>query len=300
MSRKQFSWLLLATVVLAVLVLIFPGRTGRESGIEQTVFIPGLAEQVNDIKWLRLTAAGGEVIATLQRENNAWVVEEESGYRADWGLVKTLLSSLSRAEVVEEKTSNPGYYARLGVEDVSAVDAAGVMVEFAGDSGLPAVIIGNSAQGRDGQYARLKSSAKSVLIDTRIDVPRDQIAWLDKTIVDIADAEVVEYEINHPDGESIKAARTSADDENFDLQNIPAGREIKSEWSVDAPANSLAALNFQAVVPAAQLAWESATRFRILTADGLMVESELLTVPGIDGDGAQSEYWLRLSAGVYT
>ncbi|MCJ7815898.1 MAG: DUF4340 domain-containing protein, partial [Xanthomonadales bacterium] len=151
-----------------------------------------------------------------------------------------------------------------------------------------------------GQYARLKDSAKSVLIDTRIDVPRDQIAWLDKTIVDIPDAEVVEYEINHPDGESIKAAKASADDENFGLQNIPAGREIKSEWGVDAPANSLAALNFQAVVPAAQLAWETATRFRILTADGLMVESELLTVPGSEGDGAQSEHWLRLSAGVYT
>jgi hypothetical protein len=214
--------------------------------------------------------------------------------------VKTLLSSLSRAEVVEEKTSKPEYYARLGVEEVSSVDAAGVMIEFAGDSGLPAVIIGNSAQGRDGQYARLKDSAKSVLVDTRIDVPRDQIDWLDKNIVDVADAEVVEYEIIHPDGESIKAKKASADDENFELQNVPQGREIQSGWSVDAPANSLAELDFQAVAPATQMDWEGATRLRILTADGLLVESEWLAVQSGDGEEAPEEYWLRLNAGVYT
>jgi hypothetical protein len=300
MSRKHFSWLLLATIVVAVLVLVFPGRTGRESSIDQGVLIPGLAEQVNDIRWLRLTGAGDEVIATLMREDNAWVVEEVSAYRADWGAVKTLLSSLSRAEIIEEKTSKPGYYPRLGVEDVSAAEAAGVMVEFEAESGLPAVIIGNSAQGREGQYARLKDSAKSVLIGTRIDVPGDRIAWLDKAIVDIAEAEVVEYEIIHPGGESIKAVKASADDENFDLQALPEGREIKSDWAVNAPANSLAALELQAVVPASQMDWENASRFRILTADGLMLDLELLTVPGPGGEEASSGQWLRLEAGVYT
>lgn len=300
MSRKHFSWLLLATGIVAVLVLVFPGKTGRESSLVQTVLIPGLAGQVNDIEWFRLTAAGGEIIATLKRENNAWVVEETSSYHADWGMVKNLLSLLSRAEVIEEKTSKPGYYARLGVEDVSSSQAAGVMVEFSGDSGLAAVIIGNRAQGRDGQYARLRDSAESVLVDTRIDVPREQSSWLDKSIVDVTDAEVVEFEIIHPDGEFIKATRTSADDENFELQNPPADREINSEWTVNAPANSLAALDLQGVVPAALLDWESATRFRILTADGLMVEAELLVVPGGAGEGAQSEHWMRLNGGVYT
>jgi hypothetical protein len=285
--------------MLAVLVLVFPGKTGRESSIEQTVLVPGLAEQVNDINWLRLIAAGGEVIATLRRENIAWVVVESSGYRADWNRVKTLLSSLSRAEVVEEKTSKPEYYARLGVEDVSSVDAAGVMVEFAVDSGLPAVIIGNSAQGRDGHYARLRDSAKSVLINTRIDVPGEAIEWLDRAIVDVADAEVVEYEIIHPDGESVKAKKASADDENFELQNVPEGREIKSEWSVNAPANALAALEFEAVAPATQLDWEDAARFRVLTADGLQLEVKMLALqPGEEEEGL-TEHWLRLDAGDY-
>jgi hypothetical protein len=62
----------------------------------------------------------------------------------------------------------------------------------------------------------------------------------------------------------------------------------------------LAVLELQDVVPASQMDWENATRFRILTADGLMLDLELLTVSGPDGEEASSGHWLRLDAGVYT
>ena len=300
MSKKHFSWLLLVTTAVAVLVLLFPGKAGRESSVEPSVLIPGMAEQVNDIEWMRLTAAGDETIATLNRESGFWVVEEASSYRADWDLVKTLLSALSQAEVIEVKTANPEYYSRLGVEEVDSAEAGGVMVEFAGDSGLPALIIGNEAQGRGGQYARLRSSVESVLIDAEIDIPREQSDWLESGILDISDAEVVEFEIIHTDGESVKALKASADEENFKLQEVPDGREIKSQWSVDAPANSLAALDLQDVVPESQFNWEDATRFRILTADGLVVETDLLAVDDGQVEDPQSRYWIRLAAGIYT
>ena len=142
MSRKHFSWLLFLTFVVAGLVLMVPGKTSKESSIEQTVLLPGAAAQVNDIDWLRLTSGGKVTVTTLKREGSVWVVEEASAYRADWGRLKTLLTGLSQAEVVEAKTANPDYYPRLGVEDVSAPAAAGVMIEFSAGSGLPALIIG--------------------------------------------------------------------------------------------------------------------------------------------------------------
>jgi hypothetical protein len=300
MSRKHFIWLFLATLVTAALVLFYPSHTGRESRSGETTLIPGLTEQVNSVEWLRLSAAGDETLVTLKRENKRWVVEEVSAYRADWDLVKTLLGSLSRAEILEQKTANANLYSRLGVEDVSLADAAGVMIEFAQDSGFPAVIIGNQAQGRGGQYARLAGSDSSVLIDLTIDLPKEQSDWLDKKIVDISDAEVVEFEIIHPGGESVRAVKASADDENFDLQNVPDDREIESDWSVNAPANSLAALELQAVIPAAQLNWDNAVRFRLLTADGLTVDTEILTVEnGAEPDGP-AEQWIRLQAELYS
>jgi hypothetical protein len=305
MSKKHFSWLLIATIAVAALVLFIPGKTGKESSLEQTVFLPGAAGRINDIEWLRLTSAGGVTIATLKREGSAWVVEEASAYRADWGRLKSLLADLSQAEVVEAKTANPEFYPRLGVEDVGSPEAGGVMIEFAADSGLPAVIIGNSAQGRDGQYARLRDSAESALIDRRLDISRERSGWLDKTIVDISDAEVVEVEINFPDGENIRALKFSADDENFQLQDIPAGQEIKSEWSINSLARALVALNLDSVATDAGLDWSDAIRFRLLTADGLLLETDLIAVEaaaeaGTTEEAAEGEYWIRLRAGLYT
>ena len=298
MSRKHFSWLLFLTFVVAGLVLMVPGKTRKESSIEQTVLLPGAAAKVNDIDWLRLTSGGNVTVTTLKREDSVWVVEEASGYRADWEGLKTLLSGLSRAEVIEAKTANPDYYPRLGVEDVSLPDAGGVMIEFSADSGLPALIVGNSAQGRDGQYVRLRDSAESALIDRRLDVSANQSDWLDKIIIDVSDAEVVEVEINHPDGESIKALKFSADDENFKLQGIPEGMEIKSEWNVNALAGALAALDLESVAPDDNFDWNNAVRYRLLTADGLLLESALLAV---NADGTtEKEYWIRLQAGLYT
>ena len=305
MSRKHFSWLFFITFVVAALVLMIPGKTGKESSFGPTVFLPGAAAKVNDIEWLRLTSAGGVTIATLKREGPAWVVEEASGYRADWGRLKTLLSALSRAEVIETKTAIIEYYSRLGVEDVSSPQATGVMIEFSGDSGLPALIIGKNAQGREGQYARLRDAAEAVLIDQRLDVPMEQSDWLDQMVIDIPDAEVVEVRINHPDGESIQANRASADDEDFLLQDIPEGMEVKSAWGVNGLAGALAALSLDYVVPEDDLDWANAIRYSLLSADGLLVEAQLLAIETsaeaeMVDEPAQSEYWLRLQAGLYT
>ena len=46
MSKKHFSWLLIITVIAAVLVLLVPGKTGKESTFESSDLLPGLASQL--------------------------------------------------------------------------------------------------------------------------------------------------------------------------------------------------------------------------------------------------------------
>ena len=299
MSRKHFSWLLATTLVVAVAVLLMPVRTGKDAGFERTPLLPGLQQQVNELDWVRVVGAGDAVMATIKRADGHWRVEELHGYRADWARLRALLADLAQAQVIEAKTANPGFYDRLGVEDVAAPEATGVRVEFGESSGLPAVIVGKRAEGRDGRYARLQGEAQSVLIDRVLDLPTTREDWLDKTIVDITDSEVVEFEIRHADGERVLARKVSADDENFQLQDIPEGREIKSAWTVDSLANGLASLNLEAVAPEDEVDWGAATRFGLVTADGLRVDVDLATreVPG--GGDAAAEHWIRLQAGLY-
>jgi hypothetical protein len=300
MSRKHFSWLLAVTLVVAVAVLLMPVRTGKDAGFERTPLLPELQQQVNELDWLRFVGAGDAVIATLRRADDHWQVEELHGYRADWTRLRALLADLAQAQVIEAKTANPEFYDRLGVEDVAAPEATGVRVEFGESSGLPAVIVGKRAEGRDGRYARLQGEAQSVLIDHGLDLPAAREDWLDKAIVDIADSEVVEFEIRHADGERVLARKVSADDENFQLQGIPEDREIKSAWTVDSLANALASLELEAVAPEGEVDWDGAVRFGLVTADGLRVDVDLATreAPG-GGDAAAAEHWIRLQAGLY-
>jgi hypothetical protein len=301
MSRKHFSWLLFTTFVVAAAVLLMPGKTGRESALEATRILPDLESRVNEVDWLRVTGAGDRTIATLKREQGAWVVEEAAGYRADWLKLKTLLTDLAQAEVVEAKTANPEYYDRLGVEDVATPGAGGVMIEFSADSGIPSVIVGKTPQGRSGQYLRLADSTASALVDRSLDLPAERRGWLDRAIIDIGDDEVVEVSVIHPDGEEVRISKGSAGEENFDLQDIPEGREIRSEWTVNAPANALAGLALEDVAADGEIDWSEAVRYSLMTADRLLIDAELVTVdPAGDDESGQAEYWLRISAGVYT
>lgn len=300
MSRKHFSLLLGVTLVVALLVLLLPGKTGRESDVARTPLLPDLQEQVNQLDWLRVTGPAETVIVTLSRGDGYWQVEEANGYRADWEQLKTLLTDLTQAEIVEAKTDNPAYYGRLGVADVNQPDAGGVLIEFAEPSGLPALIVGNRSEGRDGHYVRLQDAAQSVLIDRSLEVPRDRMAWLEKEIVHVADSEVVEVELLHADGERVVARKASADDENFALQGIPEGREVQSAWSVNSLANGLASLTLDAVVPDTEIDWSGSERFGLVTADGLRMDAELVAVESVaDDEASETAHWIRLQAGLY-
>lgn len=291
MGKKHFSTLLLVTVMVAALVLLVPGKTGKESAFQKYRLLPGLATLVNEIEYVQLTGAGGEIIATLIRRGGKWLVAESSNYRADWTVVRQFLSDLAAAEVIEGKTSNSEFYTRLGVEDVDGPDAAGVLIGFAEETGLSSVIVGNKAQGREGQYVRLLGSVKSALIDRAMTVPRDVQQWLDRKIIDVQEGEVVEISINHPDGEQVFLRKVSADDTDFELQNVPQGQEIKSNWTVNSIGGGMASLRLDAVVPASDIDWTDAVKVSVLTAGGLQVSAKLVST--------QEQHWISLSASAY-
>lgn len=300
MSRKHFSWLATLALLAVIIALLLPGGEVKEAEFAEIPLLPELQEQANDIAWLQVTAAGGEILVTLVRTGESWTVEEAAGYRADWEVLRPLISGLAAAQIVEPKTANPAYYDRLGVEDVTAPDASGLQLAFDPATGLPALILGNDAQGREGQYARLADSAQSVLIDRSLELPADRSGWLDRGIIDISDSEVVEVEIRHPDGERIVARKTSADDKNFVLEGVEAGFEPKSDYTVNSMAGALSSLDLDEAEQAVQFDWAGASKFRLLSADGLDVEVDLLSVPVGQEAETDEVRWVRLQAGLYT
>ena len=103
--------------------------------------------------------------------------------------------------------------------------------------------------------------------------------------------EVVEFSITHPDGEVIKALKKSADDADFELVDIPPGREIGSSWSVNELAGGLSALRLEEVTSDIGLDLSSPVVFTLLTADGMRVNAWLII--------HQGGPWIRLGVSVY-
>ena len=287
--KRSFLYLAVLTLVALVLV-IFVAPGDRRSGelATDTLLLPGMAEEVNDVNRVEIVSGGNVTAVTLLKGEQQWTVEQMGGYRADWSKIQSLLAALAQARVVEAKTDKPEYYKRLGVEDISSEDAANVMVRVSAGDQTTAVLIGNAAKGRQGQYVRVQDSAGSLLVDKAFDVPREVIDWADSRIIDINSSEVAEVEILHPTSERILVMRISADQTDFDLADLPSDREIKSSWAVNSLGSVFTLLDMQRVMPAADVDWTDAVNLRLLMFSGVEILADMVQ----QGD----EYLLRLKA----
>jgi hypothetical protein len=287
--KRIFIYLAVVTLVaIALVTLVTPKDTPSGQSAVDDLLLPAIAGQINDVDRLEIVTAGDTTIATLVRAQGVWQLEQMDGYRADWSKVQALLAALAQARVVESKTDKPEYYARLGVEDVAAGDAGSVLVKLAIGDQSTGVLIGNRADGRQGQYVRLQDSAGSALVDREFDVPRKALDWADSRIIDINSSEAAEVEIIHPTSERVLAMRISADQTDFDLAGLPADREIKSSWAVNSLGSIFTLLNMESVRPQNTVDWTGAVKLRMLLFSGIEILADLVE----DGD----QFLLRLHA----
>jgi hypothetical protein len=287
--KRSFFYLLVLTSLALLALWVFAAKNGAgDKPVANSLLLPQISTQINAVDRVEILTAGNITEATLLKSGNGWQLEQMQGYRADWSKLQTLLATLAQARVVETKTDKPEYYARLGVEDITAADAGGVLIRLGVGDQTTGILVGQQAQGRRGQYVRLQNVAASALIDRRLDVTTLQSDWVDSTIIDINSAEVAQVEIIHPGGERVLVMRISADQTDFDLAGFPLDREIKSSWAVNSLGSIFSMLNLETVRPEGDVDWNNAVRLRMLLFSGVGIMADTLEADG--------EYLLRLSA----
>jgi hypothetical protein len=290
MSKRHFSILLALVIAAALAVALFvPQEVGHENGAEPGLLLPDVGERINQVDEIRVSD-GDTGVVTLRRADERWGIAELQAYPADWGKVRQLLAGLAQASIVELKTENPEYYDRLGVQDPSADQPGGLRVEFASGERQWAVIVGNEAGGRDGQYVRLADQPRSLLIDRVLEVTAEPVESAERSITDIASAEVAEVEIIHPDGSWVLARKASPAATDFTLESLPEGREIVSSWTVNSLGGALSSLELDAVELAADQAPEETVRFRLLTFAGMEYMAQAWE--------ADDAHWITIRASV--
>ena len=175
MNRRTFAILAVVVVLLAGIAYLSQrgGDTASIAGASAgELFVPGLADRLEDITAIEVTGAGDARLVRIERAGEQWVVAEQDGYPADTGPVTGLLIALAEARILEEKTADPAFHSRLGVEAVDSAEATGLEVALTGDDGASFEVVLGDAYGADQRYARLAASEQSVLVDRNPDVAR--------------------------------------------------------------------------------------------------------------------------------
>lgn len=288
MNSRNLIWLAGGLVVLVALAVIGQRQTTGPSDVAQTdeEFLPGLMDAVDEIESIEVVGAGTETIATLDRGEDGWTVRERDGYNADLTKVRHTLLSLAEARILEAKTANPALHDRLGVEDVQADNASGLAVRLLGPAEPTAIVIGDAA-GDYRRYVRRADENQSYMINRDPEIGETAADWLDTNVIDLASGRVREITVTHPDGEIVRASKTSAEEENFTVEGIPEGRALLYESVANVIAGVLQNLTLEDVQQDTDDDGEQ-TVTEFVTFDGLH-----LTVTGRERDEAT---WISIAA----
>ena len=288
MNRKSLQWLAAGLIVLVLLAVIGQRRTAPPTANTNTVFLPGLTDTLNDIERIEIAAAGNNTVATLERTDDGWTVRERGGYRADLTKVRHTLLSFAEANILEAKTANPEFYSMLGVEAVDTDDARSLEVTLIGAD--VEVIVGDVA-GDYRRYVRRASEAQSYMINRDPELGESAADWLDTALIDIQSERVRSVSVSHPDDERVTVSKATAEQENFDVADVPSGRELLYPSVANVMASVLQNLSLEDVERAETLEMPAiVTEYQ--TFDGLAITAESFE----RDDGA----WIRLSAAAAT
>jgi len=316
-NRRTLVGLLAALAILAVVAGIVL-RGARTDGQVEGLLLPGLKEQLNSIQRIVATGPGNAPIATLERGADSWTVVERNNYPADVGRIRRNLLALAEARTVEEKTSSPDYYARLGVQDISLASAGGVQLTLSGGKEPVSVIIGLAPPGSSGQtYVRRAGKPNSWLIAGQFDLGKTGGEWLERSLTDIPAGRIQSVTISHPGLETLRISRApmagkdagkeSATDgkTEFLVADVPVGRELSYPGVGNGVASVLADLQLENVQPREALGDHPGKPVvaRFVTTDGLAVETSAWRLADgtrftfiASGDGAAGKEAAALNA----
>jgi uncharacterized protein DUF4340 len=270
MNQRRMVYLFVAAVLVigvAVWVSLAKRPQSNETLAGRTV-LEGLKPALNEVTEIRISK-GDATRATLRKRDADWSVVERE-YTADSGKVRKLLLDLGSLAVVEEKTSDPASYARLGVEDVKTPQAGGTLVEIITPKKVFSLIVGRTADARS-SYVRVSGAKASALASPQVMAEADPKRWLDHALVDIPESRVKEIAVTPASGPGYSITREKKEQTDFTVTNVPKGRELTGPGAANPAAGDLTSFQLDDVrhAPADAKPAASAT-FR--TFDGLDIK----------------------------
>ena len=173
-----------------------------------------------------------ETIELLRDEQFGWVVAQLDNYPAETAQLRTLFNVFLEVEKVEEKTSDPAFYARLGVADPESPEGGGTLVAVTVEGIEYAVILGElSPQMSTGQFVRKPEEETSWLVNRRFRVSKTPNRWVETEI----------FHIPREDIQTIKVDYQAAGGSFAFVRDAASGKlQLEHDRAGESPADDIA------------------------------------------------------------
>ena len=97
--KRSFLYLAVLTLVaLAIVVFVVPNDRSSKETAADTLLLPGMADEVNDVNRVEIVTAGNNTVATLLKDEHQWSVDQMGGYRADWSKIQAFVGSVGTGQ----------------------------------------------------------------------------------------------------------------------------------------------------------------------------------------------------------
>jgi hypothetical protein len=251
--KSKTIGILAGLTILGIVVAMFVNQepASQLPGSGELLF-PPLLSAVNDVN--EVIVATKDQTVTLVRGENAWGVKEKAGYRADVEKVKQTIIGLAELRILEPKTKNPELYDRLGLQDKEQEGSLSTTVTLKTPNNPEAalVIVGNQRPAKGNPrmsdiYVRKPGDPQTWLVIGNL--PLEQVAgeWLDKEITALTTNRVHRVTVTHPGGETLLVSKDKPEDLDFQLDSIPAGFKVASQFNVNNVVGTLVQLSLEDV-----------------------------------------------------
>lgn len=297
-SKTLYALTGLTVVLIGATIYMTPEPTSERAAPGERMF-PNLdAKTVNSAASLTVTAKGKTF--TVYQKDGAWVVKEMSDYPADPALVRKALFSLTELRPYEAKTKDPKRLAKLELEDPKGKDAQSKQLTVKDKDGkvLADVIYGkanttNVILGKEMVYVRRAGSEQSWLAEGDPTLKAEPLDWIVRSVIDVDVERVKDVETRDLKGALVlDIAKEKADDKEFAIKNMPAGRKPKEARTIAYVAESLDNANLDDVKKVGDIDFEkngtAVGTWR--TFDGLVIKARMAEV--------DKKFWVALTAEV--
>jgi len=229
MSNKKLT-ILGIVAVLMVFWAVMQSRISNRSGVE-TTGLSYLIQGLDPSGVGSIVIGTGEDAFTLKRQKDGFVVVDKDNYPAKTSEINSLISKCLEIQTSEFVTDNPANHEDLEVTEEKARSVIKFMKTDPNSSLLTGVVIGKTKELGQGSYVRMLSNDPAVSNKVYVTSNAPWFAsgamnYIDQELISAKSEDIESVTVSSQDG--VYTLRKKQDSEDVILDNIPAGKKLKS------------------------------------------------------------------------